>query len=51
MKLYEILQLVGLALLSVGCFILAVWLGFIVTGILVLAYGIAQERGVNNGAV
>lgn len=43
-KKYNLLQLVGAACAVVGFFIIAVWLGFILTGLALTAYGVLLER-------
>lgn len=40
-----VLQVVGLAAVSFGAFMIAVWLGFVVAGASAFAIGFVTERG------
>jgi hypothetical protein len=39
------LQVIGLALLATGAFLVAPWVGFVVAGLAAVAFGVALERG------
>jgi len=45
MRVALALQIVGLVAITVGCAVLAPWLGLIVGGVLVTVFGVAWERG------
>ncbi len=41
----DALQLAGMAAITVGCFLLAPWLGLIAGGVLLTVVGLSMERG------
>lgn len=45
MKVALALQVIGLALLATGGFLVAPWVGFVLAGVACVAFGIAVERG------
>lgn len=45
MKIATVVQLLGLAAVTAGCALVAVWLGLIVGGVLAVVAGVALERG------
>ena len=44
MRLALVLQIVGAVAVTAGCALIAPWLGLIVGGVLLTAFGVARER-------
>ena len=44
MRVALVLQIAGAVLLTAGCALIAPWLGLIVGGLLITAFGVARER-------
>ena len=44
MRVALVLQIAGAVLLTVGCALIAPWLGLIVGGLIITAFGVARER-------
>ena len=44
-----VLQAVGAAAVTVGAFLLSVWLGWVIGGVLLTAFGVAAERARDRG--
>ena len=44
MRVALVLQIAGAVLLTAGCALIAPWLGIIVGGLIITAFGVARER-------
>ena len=44
MRVALVLQIAGAVLVTAGCALIAPWLGLIVGGLLITAFGVARER-------
>lgn len=44
MRVALVLQIAGAVLLTAGCALIAPWLGLIVGGLIITAFGVARER-------
>ena len=44
MRVALVLQIAGAVLLTAGCALIAAWLGLIVGGLIITAFGVARER-------
>ena len=44
MRVDLVLQIAGAVLLTAGCALIAPWLGLIVGGLIITAFGVARER-------
>ena len=44
MRVALVLQIAGAVLLTAGCALIAPWLGLIVAGVFIAAFGVARER-------
>ena len=44
MRVALVLQIAGAVLLTAGCALIAPWLGLIVGGLVITAFGVARER-------
>lgn len=44
MRVALVLQIAGAVLLTAGCALIAPWLGLVVGGLIITAFGVARER-------